>query len=400
MKNKLLNLIGTTAITLASLLPMKGEAQEKQLKYVNPFWHPENPEWNSSNKHEKIQMLEEAFQTDSIWKGGKPEWDWSCGDFAFQSVIDYKGFPKLETDELNIKNLDKFVHNNGKYKIPAMSLHTRTTWDEAHAINGVLVGNDIRNFDDWYFWEPQNSPQYRRNIVPGEDWSMGKDAYVDIVYRDYLENYINTSGDTMVRCRSPPDIVQFQLTDGEPSVKTEPQDYVVLINPSIDKTPPEITTTLNESGLEYQVSDANLNEISYNLNNSSNKNLQDTSGFVSLDLKIGQNTLYFSATDKAGNISEKTLNYEIEDTTQNSISKHSISEIGKPYPNPTNSKFTIPYESNKKATFNLYNSQGKNLETKTIESSSKEVQFDISKQPAGIYFYSTSEGYKGKIVKE
>jgi len=62
--------------------------------------------------------------------------------------------------------------------------------------------------------------------------------------------------------------------------------------------------------------------------------------------------------------------------------------LGNPYPNPTNSKVTLPYVSNSTEPVKavLFNSQGQKLEEKLLESNQENSYWDVSSYPAGVYY--------------
>ncbi len=78
-----------------------------------------------------------------------------------------------------------------------------------------------------------------------------------------------------------------------------------------------------------------------------------------------------------------------------------------PYPNPTSGNFFVQipdlFKSNEKLFYTLYNDIGVILEQRFIKEGDKNISFDMSSEPKGIYFMTMSNGTKylsGKIVLE
>lgn len=70
----------------------------------------------------------------------------------------------------------------------------------------------------------------------------------------------------------------------------------------------------------------------------------------------------------------------------------------KAFPNPTSDKINITFETtqNTDITFNLVNAIGQTIQTKTINSNQKQLIFDVSELPTGIYFLNAKTD-KGSI---
>jgi len=125
LKKTLKDLLMGTALALGSLgifSSNDAEAQtQKPLYIINPFEHKENPDWKFYNKTEKDSILENViFPQDSIWYENQGK-GWLCFDFSGQTLIDYKGYPELDT--LNLSNFNKSIQKNGKYKIPIFEIY-------------------------------------------------------------------------------------------------------------------------------------------------------------------------------------------------------------------------------------------------------------------------------------
>ena len=82
-----------------------------------------------------------------------------CHHFAYQTYI----HGAFERDDFAVESTE-FDAGQTVYNVP---LYWVGVTNPSHAINGILVGDDPLNFDDWRFLEPQNDS----DVVPG-GWNM------------------------------------------------------------------------------------------------------------------------------------------------------------------------------------------------------------------------------------
>jgi len=118
--------------------------------------------WNKSNTAEKTNWFEkmvEIDKTDTIAPGTL------CFFYSAPFAINFHGFESLEG--VNPEDSPFKFSKNNRFNIPAYYVATTNIPDQPHAINGVLIGDDPLNFNDWYFIEPQGDIR----VYPG-DWSM------------------------------------------------------------------------------------------------------------------------------------------------------------------------------------------------------------------------------------
>ena len=96
-----------------------------------------------------------------------------CGEFSTQINVNDPGVRNISNSTINFNVIDtteNFRFNGRSYQISTQALN-----GESHSANGVLVGNNALNFNDWYFFEPQTDER----IYPG-DWNMHPNGYVHI----------------------------------------------------------------------------------------------------------------------------------------------------------------------------------------------------------------------------
>jgi hypothetical protein len=146
--------------------------QDKQTleNYLNENINYLPSNWNKSNTAEKTSWFEkmvEIDKTDTIAPGTL------CFHYSAPFAINFHGFKSLEG--VNPENFEWKFSKNGKFNIPVYYVNTKHITDQPHTINGVLIGDNPFDFNDWYFIEPQTDEK----VEPG-DRSMAKDNYVEI----------------------------------------------------------------------------------------------------------------------------------------------------------------------------------------------------------------------------
>ena len=115
----------------------------------------------------------------------------------------------------------------------------------------------------------------------------------------------------------------------------------------------------------------------------------------------GTNNLYLFAYDKAGNITQHTIQF-VNSTGINEI--FGLDDLISIFPNPASDKFVINF-NNSKENFSLVilNIIGQVILSKKINTASNTEQVDLSGQPAGVYFVklqTTDNTVVKKIIKK
>jgi hypothetical protein len=106
-------------------------------------------EWNKLlTKAERESWLSKMLSIDKTNELQYIPGGWICGDFARQIVINFHGFGELGYDEsLGLKD-------NGRFNIPVEYVSIGAP-GFGHAINYTATGNNIENFQDGTYTEPQ-----------------------------------------------------------------------------------------------------------------------------------------------------------------------------------------------------------------------------------------------------
>jgi len=126
-----------------------------------------------------------------------------CDGFSEETGINFAGIEAIENSGVNFQYIDTL--NNMRFNIPMYRVTTTASdGTTAHRIVAVLTGNNIQNFYDWYFIEPQTDGK----VLPGSQ-SMHKDKPVSI---DRLVYYYDKGSGKFDYAYYP--LVRFTLSNG------------------------------------------------------------------------------------------------------------------------------------------------------------------------------------------
>ena len=411
MKKSLKNLLLAGAMTLGLAGGIKGQG------YPIDVFSPVTSngiEWNNvENKHERDSLWNNFLVNDWVSEVPSIVEPWDCSEYTRQLVTNnydwgeninlydgYSGDPI--NDSLAVHN--GTLRDMGKGGFPVMGVLIPN--GQGHEMNAILTGDsldgDITIWENWNFTEPQFD---QMNVQPGQAY-MPENCDVDIKYIFAKEN------EEQGRYLSSTPIVSFHIENGKAS-RGEINPYVDIYKTrleandrefeelSIYSPKPDTTFKENNAIFEYKLKDEHLDlENSYYLFNEEKNYFADSIGSIPLDSKHGLNKLEVYALDKAGNSKSEIVNYTY-DTTTTVISKVENLSKGNFYPNPVSTTGTIEYTPNgKDFTAKIYNVSGQELETIVDRDNDGKLQNDFSNYPTGVYFYKTSTGNSGKILKK
>jgi len=251
--NKLWNKTKKIPLYLGLLaLPFLGNAQEKPLSTINPFWHNQGESewshadsvWNLADKDTKIAMLEYAFTQDSIYHYGDPSWSDSGFGYATQTMINYNGYNELIDSSLNMTNFPPFTTNhNGEFKIPVFyAMYSGDVTKSA-----VMVGDNIFDLNDWYIFKAHELPgSSDRRLTPGH----GLPTTYPYLNFDTISYWTNDDTDTTyIYHPSPPNFLSLSYNSDTTLVNSHNIYSLVLKNPKYDSIPPEITCSIQDSSI-------------------------------------------------------------------------------------------------------------------------------------------------------
>lgn len=398
-KNKigsLKGLAGLLGIGLASFLPMEN-VEGQNVWDVNPYLQPRSErefsqEWNklwvSGTKEERINYVDSLFAEDKTNEISYIPDEWVCGDFAGRTVIDLHGFPELGKDP------NKGLENNATGNIPLYYVSLGF-----HALNGILVGDNPKNFNDWYFIEPQTDEK-----VDIGDWNMPGNC--EVVFKKTVVNGSN-------QLTSFPFLV-FYIKEGVPSMK-EASEYISKDKPTIDENAPKIkfNSPIRDSvyyegdkfKFDFEVSDSegNLDSVFYSLNGKDWNYVSNKKSSMNIDPEIGEHKYYVKASDwspgNESNYSIDSINFKVDKKV--GVDKNSLENKLKVYPVPATDKLNFENKSGKQAQLRIYNMGGQEIEN--IVDADGDIDVNVSNYNPGVYIftYQNSDGVeKGKFVKK
>jgi hypothetical protein len=188
--------IGAGALALSpSLLVRNAEAEIVQPattleNYFNPFKCPKQDlTWDNLQTPEQRKAdISSKFSIDTTSEIPPIENVWRCNEYALRTMIHFFGFPESQDPSYNNFMYDTFRTNkesNAMFNRPVyyVGIYNKGPPEIKHAINGVLVGDNPLNFNDWYFIESQNDKEPKIG-----DWDMPKDSTVWISAINEFDN--------------------------------------------------------------------------------------------------------------------------------------------------------------------------------------------------------------------
>jgi hypothetical protein len=347
-------------------------------------------EWNKlESKSERENWLQKMLSVDKTDTLEYIPNGFVCGNFERQTRLNFHGNPELGYDK------EKGLRDNGRFNIPMYGVDTDAITGEGHGINTTITGDNLNDFWDGYYSEPQNDQQ----VVPG-DFSMNPNREVRINY-----TYVNHSSGGDYLASVP--IVKFQLTNGVPELTWENDDQNVKVFKQRDTTSPEI---LRESPLEnkiyaespvlnYNVNDENFKSARYSIDERKTWNSLNQNGTKILDLPNGDYKLIIEAEDYFYNTSKDSVNFSVD--KPNSLEKNILDSSVKVYPNPVSDYLKFVSEGNKEAQLRVYSIDGKEIEN--VYDTDGNIDLDVTRYSPGMYLfrYENSDGVKtGKVLKK
>lgn len=175
----------------------------KKIKYLPAHWNLLQTKTERENWLKKMLAIDKTDEKTYI--AGK----FDCDGFSEETDINFAGIEKIWNSGVVFTYVD--TTNNMRFNIPMYRVTTTTTTGVGHRINAVLIGNDITDFNDWYFIEPQTDAK----VVPG-DISMNKNKPVKIDRLVYYYDDIFKKNFTYAYYQN----IYFNLSNGVPSVSS------------------------------------------------------------------------------------------------------------------------------------------------------------------------------------
>lgn len=104
-------------------------------------------------KQARLAWLEKMIdidRTDTLH--GLPGWD--CNHFAGQTMLNFFGYERLVDKQSSAHDYLPYGPKD-RFNLPVYVVIVYSPLI-SHALNAVLIGDHLLDFDDWYFFEPQN----------------------------------------------------------------------------------------------------------------------------------------------------------------------------------------------------------------------------------------------------
>jgi hypothetical protein len=131
--------------------------------FVNPFVQPDSITkpiiWNNFT----TMSQRNAYIDDRLYNYDKTDTinaitsGFVCTDFARQLEMNFNGHPELGYDPA------RGLQNNGWHNIPMYIIYLGIPGSSLHTIDGILVGDDFTNINDWRFIESEADTTYTPN---------------------------------------------------------------------------------------------------------------------------------------------------------------------------------------------------------------------------------------------
>ena len=395
---------------------LSSSANDKQIlsDYLNGNIPYLPGDWANLNKEEKTSWIKKMIKI----QNSLPNTDysqWVCRNFITQMELEFYG-------SSNIDGFIQYYHDNGepqggeyylgeknaRFGLPVVYAGTINTSGESHSVNGVLVGKDPLNFNDWYFFGYENDNQ----VVPGSQ-QMDSNSPVSIGLNGYFKGPFGPVFSPLS------DLIQFELQGGE-VVNIIHKNYVTLHNPEkikvhlgklekivIDNNSfPDVTNftpeflesqgykaipdTSSENPVKLTHEDSDTTNVSY-------RHFQFLRKFVGSVYSGG-----ITKSDSSPQIIEVNNFTPVEPEDFYLPDEFKIYQN---YPNPFNPTTNVKYETNRYGDVKLevYNNLGQKVYEKTDKGVYPGVHefkdIDMSKYASGMYLFRIYEGEKFKSIK-
>jgi len=122
-----------------------------------------NPNLTSEQRKEWLEKMLVIDKTDTLhYIPG----EFTCGNFSIQTIINFHGFSELKDSTIASKFPKCSLENHARFNLPVynVSIGAPDGWPwAAHFINACFIGDAPLNFNDFYFFEPQNDHE----VTPG-----------------------------------------------------------------------------------------------------------------------------------------------------------------------------------------------------------------------------------------
>ena len=187
------------------------------------------------NWSQKMINMEKKFRMKNLFPS-----DWLCGKMSAQTEMNFKGYKNLNDTSIQNKFSEYDFNNNGRFNLPVYSISmTGPNIPDGHIANAILIGENPKNFGDWYFFDPAGM---YAELKPKTGTNMPENSNIKIKQNEFKSNGI--IGETQ--------FLEFQLNNLIPELVDYNPYVLVLKNPLNEKTAPELELTGVEKNKFYK----------------------------------------------------------------------------------------------------------------------------------------------------
>ncbi len=195
-------------------------------------------DWFNITREERKSWLSKMLAIDKTDTITYRDPDFVSGNFASQLNINFYGMSGYQIRPQ--ANFRYDTAKSGRFNLP-LYYTTRRSATGGHGMNAILVGDDPLNWNDWSFVEPQTD----WIVQPGSQ-SIPLNSTVSIhqLHWSYF-------ADLKINSRDEPNIVVFDITNGQPSLDYYDTTYLILDRNYVNQPPGHFTLIAPIDGMNF-----------------------------------------------------------------------------------------------------------------------------------------------------
>ncbi len=291
--------------------------------------------WKDLTKQEKKSWAEKVIEIDRTDEISGVSGEFECGHFSFQTQLNTKGVRFAQQHPGDNWYTGESLKHHRRFNIPFYDIVTDSpSWDAAHGINGILIGDNPMDFNDWYFVEPQNDME----AEPGKEaWS----GFSSIPNNGYLKVYYDYGYDSTTQSHSQTNFLEWDIENGDTELSSHKNiERFVTKNPKYDTIRPDFNSNIQNNSYHdsfkdfiYTISDSSPKDSCNFLDTLWHKKMSDNKYYVNLGVSRethvyppkkshtdtldipeteGEHQVEVYAKDIAGNLTHKVINWVVD----------------------------------------------------------------------------------------
>ena len=200
-------------------------------------------DWNNSTKEQRIDWVKKMIKIDQSDKRGGSSDSWISLNFGVQTFMNFYGIPD---SLINIANKPFFNYDttkNGRFNLPMYLIGVyKIPYNkyQTHGMNAIMVGDNVLEFKNWYFFEPQydstrvigNSSDLLKNIPKNSlvSWYLPyqidvKNNIVNMV--NFMNDVVDSAGDVSVYWHGKGIVLNRIVDSVKETPKNDLENYVL-----------------------------------------------------------------------------------------------------------------------------------------------------------------------------